>query len=140
MDKVEKLYKKFVITIFVITFGLVGIGYIAFFKFRPEFFHPIMPYMLMYVLAITLLSHHSMLKSLTKRPAVFVNTFMMFMGIKLLSYLVFIAIVAFVNTTNIISFTLSFFAVYLVYTIYETVSILKSERQFKFTPNDNKQA
>ena len=139
MDKIEKLYKKFVITIFLITFGLVGIGYIAFFKFRPEFFHPVMPYMLMYVLAITLLSHHSMLKSLTKRPAVFVNTFMMFMGIKLLSYLAFIAIVAFIDTTNIISFTLSFFAVYLVYTVYETVSILKSERQFKFIPKDNKQ-
>ena len=139
MDKVEKLYKKFVITIFLITFGLVGVGYIAFFKFRPEFFHPVMPYMLMYVLAVTLLSHRSMLKSLTKRPAVFVNTFMMFMGIKLLSYLAFIAIVAFIDTTNVISFTLSFFAVYLVYTVFETVSILKSEKEFRFVHDDNKQ-
>ena len=140
MDKVEKLYKKFVITIFLITFGLVGVGYIAFFKFRPEFFHPVMPYMLMYVLAVTLLSHRSMLKSLTKRPAVFVNTFMMFMGIKLLSYLAFIAIVAFIDTTNVISFTLSFFVVYLVYTVFETVSILKSEKEFRYVADDNKQA
>jgi len=139
MEKVEKLYKKFVITIFIITFGLVGIGYIAFLKFKPEYFHPVMPYMLMYILAITLLSHHSMLKSLTKRPAVFVNTFMMFMGIKLLSYLAFIAIVAFIDTTNIISFTLSFFVVYLVYTVYETMSILKSEKEFRFVHDDNKQ-
>jgi len=140
MDKVDKLYKKFVITIFLITFGLVGVGYIAFFKFKPEFFHPVMPYMLMYVLAVTLLSHRSMLKSLTKRPAIFVNTFMMFMGIKLLSYLAFIAIVAFIDTTNVISFTLSFFGVYLVYTVYETVSILKSEKEFRQVVDDNKQS
>ena len=140
MEKVEKLYKKFVITIFLITFGLIGVGYIAFFKFKPELFHPVMPYMLMYVLAVTLLSHRSMLKSLTKRPAIFVNTFMMFMGIKLLSYLAFIAIVAFIDTTNVISFTLSFFGVYLVYTVYETVSILKSEKEFRHVPDDNKQS
>jgi len=140
MEKVEKLYKKFVITIFLITFGLIGVGYITFFKFKPELFHPVMPYMLMYVLAVTLLSHRSMLKSLTKRPAIFVNTFMMFMGIKLLSYLAFIAIVAFIDTTNVISFTLSFFGVYLVYTVYETVSILKSEKEFRHVPDDNKQS
>jgi hypothetical protein len=138
MEKVEKLYKKFVINIFLLTFGLVGVGYIVFFKIKPEFFHPVMPYMLMYVLSVTLLSHRSMLKSLTKRPAVFVNTFMMFMGIKLLSYLAFIAIVAFINTTNIISFTFSFFGVYLVYTVFETVSILKSEKEFRYVSDDNK--
>lgn len=140
MEKVEKLYKKFVIVAFLLSFGLVGIGYLLFFQFKPEYFHPVMPFMLIYILALTLLSHRSMLKSLTKRPNVFVNTFMMFMGIKLLSYLAFIAIVAFIDTTNIISFTLSFFGVYLVYTVFETVSILKSEKEFKFVPDTNKQS
>ena len=130
MNKLEKVYKKFVINVFIITFIIVGIGYFVFFKLKPEYFNQAMPYMLIYILAITLLSHHSMLKSLTKRPAVFVNTFMMFMGIKLLSYLTFIVVVALVSTNNIISFTLSFFGVYLVYTVYETISILKSEKLF----------
>lgn len=138
MKTIENIFKKFAITTFIISFVLVGIGYIAFFEFKPEYFHPVMPYMLMYIIALTLFSHHSMLKSLTKRPAIFVNTFMAFTGLKLLSYLIFIAIVAFISTNNIISFALSFFAIYIIYTVFETVSILKSEREFKYIPDDSK--
>jgi uncharacterized membrane protein YqjE len=80
-----------------------------------------------------------MLKSLEKRAMVFVNIFMMFTGIKLLSYLVFITIVALITTKNLIPFVASFFVVYLVFTIFETNSILKYSKKDNFINQNNTQ-
>ncbi len=139
MLDIDKIFKKFAIMAFVFAFLLVAIGYIVFFIIKPELFNLAMPIMLLYVLAITLLSHNKMLKSLEKRAMVFVNIFMMFTGIKLLSYLVFITIVALISTKNLIPFVASFFVVYLVFTIFETNSILKYSKKDNFINQNNTQ-
>ncbi len=139
MLDIDKIFKKFAIMAFVFAFLLVAIGYIVFFIIKPELFNLAMPIMLLYVLAITLLSHNKMLKSLEKRAMVFVNIFMMFTGIKLLSYLVFITIVALITTKNLIPFVASFFVVYLVFTIFETNSILKYSKKDNFINQNNTQ-
>jgi hypothetical protein len=139
MLDIDKIFKKFAIMAFVFAFLLVAIGYIVFFIIKPELFNLAMPIMLLYVLAITLLSHNKMLKSLEKRAMVFVNIFMMFTGIKLLSYLVFITIVALITTKNLIPFVASFFVVYLVFTIFETTSILKYSKKDNFINQNNTQ-
>jgi uncharacterized membrane protein len=98
---------------------------------KPEYYHPAIPFMLIFAVSITLLVHWYLLKSLTKRPQSFINTFLMFLGIKMLSYLLFLIVVVFLSKNNIVPFVLSFFGIYLVFTVTETIAILKAEKHFR---------
>ena len=105
--------------------------YIIFVVLKPEYYHPAIPFMLIFAVSITLLVHWYLLKSLTKRPQAFINTFLMFLGIKMLSYLLFLIVVVFLSKNNIVPFVLSFFGIYLVFTVTETIAILKAEKHFR---------
>lgn len=121
---------RFVKALIITTVILVIIGLI-FFSLTPEgYYTPTFPFLLVFFLLASLLVYHFMLKSLEKRPGRFVNTFMLTTMFKLFIYLGGMITYALLNREDATAFIVTFFVLYIVYTIVEVSSLLKVNRDF----------
>ncbi len=124
MNYKESFY-GFIKTTTITTIIMVVVSIIVFTNISPWYYPPVFPYLLAFFVIATLLVYHFMLKSLENRPARFVNVFLLTTMLKLLVYMIFMVIYALLNREFARPFIVSFFILYIVYTILEVVSILK---------------
>ncbi len=114
----------------VITTLLVAGGSALIYSLIPAGYYPsVFPFMLGFFALATLLVYHLMLKALEKRPARFVNIFMLTTVLKLLVYMSIMVIYALLNRPEGQAFVIAFFVLYVVYTVVEVVSLLGVNRQ-----------
>ncbi|MCX6304844.1 MAG: hypothetical protein NT040_07740 [Bacteroidetes bacterium] len=95
------------------------------FIFPKTYLSPALPFLFVFFIATSLLSFYYLLQSATKRFIKFVNTFLLTIIIKLFLYAGVMIAYAFMNRRDAIPFMLGFFILYLCYTIFEAVSIIK---------------
>ena len=76
------------------------------------------------VLGVTILFHSFLINAAAKENMAFINKFLALTGIKLLFYLFFIVGYIFLIGIQPVSFLLTFLFSYLVFTVFEVVSIL----------------
>jgi hypothetical protein len=118
MEKKETTMKKnpsnYFIYISLLTIFLLGI-YFAFKDLLPNNAMYIIP--AFYI--ITTLSHFLLLRALTRDPKKFLNYFLGAMSFKMLSYLIFLAVMFLGYQGLSISFVMVFFGCYVVYTLFE---------------------
>lgn len=116
---------------------LIYSAVIAIFSFILAFFlpeqyvSPAMPFILVFFIAVSLLTHYFVLRTLTKRMSQFVNFFMIAIFVKLLIYIVIIVVYGLMNTKDLIPFVVTFFLYYLLYTLFELISMLKLQKKNK---------
>lgn len=77
------------------------------------------------ILAVTILFHSFLINAAAKENMAFINKFLALTGIKLLFYLFFILGYIFLIGIQPVSFLLIFLFSYLVFTVFEVVSILE---------------
>ena len=133
----KETFYGFIKTTIVTTIIVMVISFIIFANISPWHYPPVFPYLLAFFVAATLLVYHFMLKALEKRPARFVNVFLLTTMLKLLVYMIFMVIYALLNREYARPFVVSFFLLYIIYTIIEVVSILKVNKN---VGNDNARA
>ncbi|MDP1622939.1 MAG: hypothetical protein Q8M08_11450 [Bacteroidales bacterium] len=104
---------------------LVSLTLIMSFLLPETFLSPAIPFLFVFFIASSLLSFYYLLLSTHKRFMKFVNTFLLTIIIKLFLYAGVMIIYAFVRRSDAIPFMLGFFILYLCYTIFEAVSIIK---------------
>jgi hypothetical protein len=97
---------------------------------------PALPFLFVFFFASSLLSFFYLLQSTHKRFIKFVNTFLAIILIKLFLYVGVMIAYVFMNRSDAVPFMLSFFILYLCYTIFESVSIIK----YTQPANPNEQA
>ncbi len=119
------LYKMLIIALFIIS--LEGL----FFVYKmPEAYSNIYILLLAIFLVLAISSHSYLLKSLSKKANNFINMVMMFSGIKILVYLIFMVVYIIVSTNkHVIPFVIIFFIHYIIFTIVELSSILKAMKR-----------
>jgi hypothetical protein len=106
--------------------GLLGaIAMVAFFILPGSFFSPALPFLFIFFIATSLLSFYYLLQSVSKRFIKFVNTFLLTIIFKLFIYAGVMIVYAFLNRSDAIPFMLGFFILYLCYTVFESVNIIK---------------
>src|ERR1035437_10027956 len=96
------------------------------------FYLRIFPFMLLCFFLINILVHYILVKASSKRPEKFSVHFMAAFGLKLLVYILFVGIYLFFRKQNAVPFLITFFILYLLYTIlevFEIVSFLKKTSQ-----------
>jgi len=119
--------------IFSVIFG--AIAWIIRFIIPETYISPALPFVFVFFIATSLLSFFYLLQSAGKRFIKFVNTFLLTIIIKLFLYAGIMIAYAFMNRTDAIQFMLGFFILYLGYTIFEAVSII---RYTQSSGHDNK--
>ncbi len=117
-------YKKFLLNLTIFTVGVSIVAFIIFYFLPIAFTTPAWPYLILFFFSVTLLVHYVLLKSTAKKFSRFTANFMLSTALKLLLYLAVIVIYALFNKDDAINFIITFFALYVLFTIFEVVSIL----------------
>lgn len=89
---------------------------------------PATPYLLILFYFISAIVHYILLKITTLNPRKFVGYFMLATVLKLMTYLIVVVVYVFNVKTGILSFILTFFTIYIVYTIFEVTMILRQTK------------
>jgi hypothetical protein len=92
---------------------------------------PSIPYLIILFYVITAIVHYILLRISTLNPRKFVSYFMAATFLKLMNYLIVIVVYTFYIKEGILPFILAFFALYIVYTVFEVVIILSQIKESK---------
>ena len=87
---------------------------------------PAIPFLFFFFIAASLISWHFLQHSFDKRFIRFVNTYLLTVIAKLFLYIGVMISYVFINRKDAVAFMLGFFILYLCYTIFEVVCIVKN--------------
>lgn len=116
--------KKFIVQGIFITLLLAVIGYFLFTGVFNPYYQVILPFILLFIFLFTTVIHAILLKTARKKPKKLVNRFLMLTGLKMMIYLFIMIIYLIISKQDSAPFLLTFFVVYLVFTIFEISSFL----------------
>lgn len=118
-------FKGFFKTISVISASLLLISVIIFF-FTPKIkISPAFPFILAFMYITTILIFKLLAKSMQNRLSKFANAYMLVNFGKLVIFSIIIVVYAVLNREDAISFMLTFFSYYFIFTIFEVFSLLR---------------
>lgn len=121
----KSAYIKYLGQLLIFSSILGSIALITMFIIPGAYLSPALPFLFVFFIAASLLSFYYLLKSANKRFIKFVNTFFLTIIIKLFIYAGLMIVYALLNRGDAIPFMLGFFVLYLCYTIFEAVCIIK---------------
>ena len=106
---------------------VISISYGVFFNFfLRQYVLRIFPWLLGYFIMITALSFFWLLKSEIVSNSRFINKYIIITTLRLLLSLLFIIVYLLFVKTNLISFVVTFLILYLVYAVFELLTVLSS--------------
>jgi hypothetical protein len=125
----RKKYQKFILRLSALSLILEILAYLLI-RFLPSgIISPVLPYLIIMFYVITAIVHYILLRITVLNPRKFVGYFMLATTLKLMSYLIVIVVYVFNIKEGILPFILSFFALYIVYTVYEVITILAQTKE-----------
>jgi len=90
---------------------------------------PVLPVLPVFFMSVTFLIHKGFVGAINLRPQQFVTRFMLITTIKLLSFLALLLVYALMFKDDAIQFLLSFFVIYLIYSAFEVVAVMKLNKK-----------
>ena len=120
----KSLFKAFFKQLVIYTVVIMAVGFALSYFLPAGIITPTMPFLVIFFLIMTSLVHWYLLRSLDSKPGKFINTFLATTTIKLLLYMTIILVYVFVNKHDAISFAITFFLLYILYTVFEIMSVL----------------
>ena len=121
----KSVYLKYLRQLLIFSAILGAITVFTTFVFPGTYFSPALPFLFAFFLATSLLSFYYLLQSAKKRFIKFVNTFLLSITLKLFIYAAVMIAYALWHRSDAVPFMLGFFILYLCYTIFEAVCIIK---------------
>jgi hypothetical protein len=122
---------SFIIQLLIFTV-LLGLIYLGLKQFLPEnYLSPVLPFLLPFFFSATAIFYNYLVKSSEKKFTSFVNRFMLTTFIKLMLFMAVLLIYVFTHKDDAVPFILSFFILYVLYTVFEVVALLKFSKTEK---------
>lgn len=90
---------------------------------------PVLPVLPVFFMSVTFLIHKGFVGAVNLRPQQFVTRFMLITTIKLLSFLALLLVYALMFKDDAIQFLLSFFVLYLIYSVFEVNAVMKLNKK-----------
>jgi len=120
----KSIYFNFLrrLIIFSVILSFIAIGLL--FLLPKTYMTPVLPFLFIFFLAITLISYYILIKAAQKKFIRFLNYYLLTTTVKLLLYIVVLITYIMFNKKDAVPFALAFFILYLCYTIFEVVSIV----------------
>lgn len=121
--------KRFIRTLIVTTIAVILAGLLIYAMLPSSYYTPVFPYMVAFFFFATLVVFHFMIRALEKRPAKFVNIFLVTTMLKLFAYMAVMVTYALLNRTEARPFIVAFFVLYIIYTIVEVATLLNENHK-----------
>jgi hypothetical protein len=117
--------KRFIIKIAAISLVLTLIGWLLFSRFIPQYYIPVLPFLLPFFIVVSISVHAFQLNQAKKDLAKFTRNNMLITFFKLIFYLT-VAITYFaVDAKNAKVFAICFTLLYLIFSVVEVTSLIK---------------
>lgn len=123
MDKIRKAFNRFAKQSMIIAILLFAVFYIINLWQDEQVLSPATPWLILFFLILTNFIFYLQIRSSKSRTTKFVNTFLVTTGFKLLFLLAIILIYSLIFRDDAVKFIISFFSIYLIYTVFEVVHI-----------------
>lgn len=118
-------FKKFFTSLCIFTLALGLLAYILSVLLPAAYISPLLPYMFPYFLLLTLLVFFILTKETKKSFSNFVNRFMLATFGKMIVSIIVMLCYVFSYRADAVPFILSFFILYILFSLYEVVALLK---------------
>lgn len=111
--------KKYVTGLGIIALIVAAGGYLVLSQLLKSPVATIFPFITIFVATVTLGIHIILLKKVSGKPNLFVNSFMLGNTAKLFVYLLFMVAYALAFKDQAVAFVISFFGLYIIFTVYD---------------------
>ena len=116
---------KFTLQLFIFSALLGAIAYGLTFILPASFFSPVLPLLFIFFLSSTTIVYFYLAKSVGTKYSSFINRFMITTLVKLFIYIGVLLVYVFTHKQDAVPFILSFFILYVAYTAFEVMAMLK---------------
>lgn len=117
--------KQFILKTMIISLVLFLSGWLVFFQFIPQYYLPILPFLLLFFVVTTILFHAYQLQLAKKDIAKFTRSTMLVSFLKLFLYSIFAVIYIALDTENAVVFVICLMLLYIVFTTFEVIAITR---------------
>ncbi|MGD0710617.1 MAG: hypothetical protein ABR968_05490 [Bacteroidales bacterium] len=122
---------RFILQLLLFTV-LLGIVYYGLKRFLPEsYFSPVLPFLFPFFFSATALFYSYLIKSSEQKFNRYVNRYMLATFVKLMLFMAVLLFYVYTHKDDAVPFILSFFILYVAYTVFEVVALLKFSRSEK---------
>ena len=123
--------KKFIYRTLLFSTVILAIAIGLFSTVLSKYYLQIFPFLLIFFVSLTIGVHFILLKAGKQRPAKFSAFYMGSITSKLFIYMIFMVIYILADKPNAVVFLITFFVLYICYTVFETYFLLKDFREMK---------
>jgi hypothetical protein len=122
----SSVYLDFLKRLLVFSLILGSFAALLFFLLPSEFITPALPFLFPFFISVTLLSSYMLTRSMRKKFIKFLNAYLLLTIVKLFVYIVVMVGYILMHRQDALPFGISFFLLYLFYTIFEVVYLVSS--------------
>ena len=132
MEKqINSVYLSFLKRLLIFSLIPGSIAAVLYFSLPAKFITPTLPFLFIFFIAVTLISAYILIRSSQKKFIKYLNVFLLTTVLKLFLFTAVIITYVLFNKADLIPFTLSFFILYLCYTIFEVVWLVSFSKAGK---------
>jgi len=122
-------YYNFLKKLMIYTVILAAVGY-GVTQFLPEhYITPTLPFLYVFFFSVTMIIHYILMRVSQKKTSGFINFFMLLTFGKLIFFLTIILAYALIFREDAVTFIITFFILYLFFTIFEITESLKHSKR-----------
>lgn len=125
----KSAYIKYLRDLLIFSAIIGAITLVLGFILPKTYISPAVPFLIVFFIAASFISFYYLQRSFGKRFIRFVNTFLLSIIVKLVLYIGLMIAYVFINRKDAVAFMLGFFLLYLCYTIFEVVCIIRTASQ-----------
>jgi len=118
------MLKTFIIKIISFSLILSALSFALFYLLIPQYYLQVFPFLIVFFVGLTIGMHLVLTRAGKKEIRQFSTYFMGSITAKLFIYLIFIIIYVFIDRENAVPFLLTFLCLYILFTFFETYSLL----------------
>jgi hypothetical protein len=124
-SQLVSIYKNFLKKTINLTLSLFVFYAVILFSLPGKYISPAIPVIILFFAIFTSLIFYYQIKAILKKTSKFVNFFLIATVLKLMLFLVLVLVYALLNKGDAVNFIISFFVIYLVFSAFELVQLLK---------------
>ena len=124
----NKEFIKFIKRISLLSVITASVMFLLTYTIPYDFVTPTLPFLILLFFSAGIVVHYLLLKISYKKSARFIGLYMLVTVLKNLFYIIVLLLDVFFNHHDAVPFIAAFFILYLIYTIFEIISILPYNR------------
>ena len=119
------IVRRFIVNLTVFSLVLGIFAYCLTYFLPVEYFSPALPFLFIFFFSASIIVFYFLVKSTEKNFSSFINRFMLTTFLKLMIYMTVLLLYIFSHKEDTVPFIIAFFILYLSYTVFEVIAMLK---------------